>query len=98
MRSIPLAPNPDHQAAALSYRRAANALRHARMVPHTAERELESLRFWKESAEHHKSMAAYNATRPVRTWSFPDWRSEVNWLFRGNGSPDAAKSTLAGVE
>jgi len=98
MRSITLAPNPDHMAAALSYRRAANALRHARMVPHTAEREMESLRFWRESAEHHKSMAEYNASRPVRTWSFPTWRDEVNWLFRGNGSPDAAKSTLAGVE
>jgi hypothetical protein len=98
MRSIPLAPNPDHQAAALSYRRARNALIHSKLSPWMAERELESLRFWRESAEHHKSMAEYNATRPVRTWSFPTWRDEVNWLFRGNGSPDAAKSTLAGVE
>jgi hypothetical protein len=88
-----LNPNPDHMAAALSYRRAANALRHARMVPHTAERELESLRFWKESAEHHKSMAAFNATRPVRTWDFPTWRDECNWLLRSS-----AKATLAGVE
>lgn len=98
MSNVILATNPDHAAAALSYRRARNAKLHALMMPHTAERELESLRFWKESAAHHKSMAEFNSTQAVRTWSFPTWRDEVNWLLRGNGSPTGAKSTLAGVE
>jgi hypothetical protein len=93
MHSITLAPNPDHMAAALSYRRARNALIHAKLSPWNAARELDSLRFWKESGAHHRSMAAFNATQVVRHWSPPNWREEVNWLMRSS-----AKATLAGVE
>lgn len=98
MTTITLATNPDHAAAALSYRRARNALIHAKLSPWTAERELESLRFWRGSAEHHRSMAKFNATQAVRTWDFPTWRDECEWLLRGNGSRTGAKATLAGVE
>lgn len=92
MHSTTLAPNPDHLAAALSFRRARNALIHAKLSPWTRDRELDSLRFWRESAEHHRSMAAFNSTHAVRTWDVPNWREEVNWLMRSRAA------VLAGVE
>lgn len=94
MRSITLAQNPDHAAASLSYRRAANARRHALMVPHTAEREMESVRFWKESAAAHRQMADFNSGRAVRTWSFPQARTEAEFILMTMG----ASARLAGVE
>jgi hypothetical protein len=82
-----LAPNPDHLSAATSYRRARNALVHAKLSPWNRDRELESARFWRQSAEHHKSMAAFNQNKPVRTirfvrqWHFPTWEQELDLLF-----------------
>lgn len=93
MSSSIFAPNPDHLAAMTSYRRARNALIHSKLSPWTAERELESAAFWLRSAEHHKSMAEYNSTRAVRTWDFPTWRDECEWLLRSSRA-----ATLAGVE
>lgn len=81
--STSLALNRDHFHAANSFRRARNCLLHARLVPHTAERELASALFWLRSGHHHRSMAAFNATQPVRTWApvRPSWRDEVEFLF-----------------
>lgn len=93
MRST-LALNPDHAAASLSYRRAANARRHALLVPHTADREMQSVRFWRDSARFHREMADFNSGRAVRTWSFPQARDEAEFICKTMG----AASRLAGVE
>jgi hypothetical protein len=78
-----LATNRDHLAAATSLRRARNALIHAKLSPHTAERELENVRFWRTSAAHHRSFAAFNTGRVVRTWApcRPTWEDELELLF-----------------
>lgn len=79
-----LAPNTEHLASATAYRRARNALIHAKLSPWTAERELASARFWLQSAQHHKSMAdsvRFWHPEPKRQWHFPTWEQELDLLF-----------------
>ena len=78
-----LSTDRDHFAAALSFRRARNALIHSKLSPHTADRELEAVRFWLTSAAHHKGFAAFNTGRAVRTWApcRPTWEDEKAFLF-----------------
>jgi hypothetical protein len=88
-----LAPNTEHLAAATAYRRARNCILHAKLSPWTAERELDSARFWLQSAQHHKSMAdsvRFWSPEPklVRQWHFPTWEQELEFLF---GSTAAAE-------
>jgi len=59
MTTFHLAPNPDHAAASRSFHLAANCLRHAALVPHTAERERVSARQWIESARYWQRQAAF---------------------------------------
>lgn len=86
MTSLILAPNPDHALAATSFRRARNALLHARMSPWTAERELDSAEFWVRSGHHHRRMAAVlkPVPAPARTWvetRFDTWDAELAALL-----------------
>lgn len=75
--TFPLAPNPDHAAAARSFRMARNCLRHARLVPHTAERELVSARQWIESARYWQHMAGFASEPRNERWAAK--RPNLSW-------------------
>jgi hypothetical protein len=58
-----------HLSAATSYGRAATARRFQIAHPDRSAQEAESIRFWKESAAHHRRMADLAAHRPSSAWS-----------------------------
>jgi hypothetical protein len=75
--TIRLAPNPDHAAAARSFRMARNCLLHARMVPHTAERERASAAQWIESARYWQRQAAFASEPRNERWATK--RPSLSW-------------------
>lgn len=63
-----LRPHPDHMAAARSLARARFAYTYARRYPWTADREMESYRFWRRSADHWLTMAAFREPAGIQRW------------------------------
>jgi len=77
MTTFRLAPDPDHAAASRSFHLAANCLRHAALVPHTAERERVSARQWIESARYWQRQAAFAAEPRNERWAAK--RPSLSW-------------------
>jgi hypothetical protein len=81
-----LSTNALHVSAADAYRRARNCIHHSRLSPHTAERELRSAAYWRQSAEFWRSQAALDAQPvtlpPVRKWAVSvSWEDEIALLL-----------------
>lgn len=86
MSSKTLAPIRTRQSAADSFRRARNAINHAKMCPHVAERERRTAEYWIESGRFWRAEAERDAWVPVvaeeRRWvSSPTWEAELELLL-----------------
>jgi len=92
-----LAPNPDHMAAARALGRARFAYTYARRYPWTAEREMESYKFWRRSADHWMEMAAFREPAGQTRWRRDapslSWEAELAILLARS-----AAAAHAGVE